>query len=270
MMLGAVLPEMRAAGRGARHDLSELVSVRKQIAAERDRLQTRGRVARRGAHAHDARWSPSGRSSRPSAKRRSTPSATRAAELAQPGGQSQRFDRQARSRASTRRRGLRARPARSDSRPALAALHDPGRLAPAVAFASAARTCPIPVNGVKFKEFGAPDGLGGSEKGVSIATRAGAQVTAPCRWLGGLCRAVPLLRPTLDPECRRRVSCIARWDGSDISRSRPVRADRRTRCGDGERLPYRRHPRDRFQPAGAIRRVPKGRDSRRSRPMVGG
>jgi septal ring factor EnvC (AmiA/AmiB activator) len=38
---------------------------------------------------------------------------------------------------------------------------------------------PIPVNGVKLKEFGAPDTTGGSEKGISIATRAGAQVTAP-------------------------------------------------------------------------------------------
>ena len=30
-----------------------------------------------------------------------------------------------------------------------------------------------------MKEFGAPDGIGGAEKGISIATRAGAQVTAP-------------------------------------------------------------------------------------------
>ena len=38
----------------------------------------------------------------------------------------------------------------------------------------------MPVNGVKTKGFGAPDGLGGTEKGISIATRPGAQVTAPC------------------------------------------------------------------------------------------
>jgi septal ring factor EnvC (AmiA/AmiB activator) len=61
----------------------------------------------------------------------------------------------------------------------MAALHDPGRLAPAVAFASLRGRVPIPVNGVKLTEFGAPDGTGGAEKGVSIATRAGAQVTAP-------------------------------------------------------------------------------------------
>ena len=38
----------------------------------------------------------------------------------------------------------------------------------------------MPVNGVRIREFGASDGLGGTEKGLSIATRPGAQVTAPC------------------------------------------------------------------------------------------
>jgi septal ring factor EnvC (AmiA/AmiB activator) len=39
---------------------------------------------------------------------------------------------------------------------------------------------PLPVNGVKIRDFGASDGVGGQEKGLSIATRAGAQVTSPC------------------------------------------------------------------------------------------
>ncbi len=69
--------------------------------------------------------------------------------------------------------------ARSDSRPALSAFRDPGRLTPAIAFVSLRGQVPSPVNGVKLKEFGAPDGHGGLEKGLSIATRAGAQVTAP-------------------------------------------------------------------------------------------
>jgi septal ring factor EnvC (AmiA/AmiB activator) len=38
---------------------------------------------------------------------------------------------------------------------------------------------PLPVNGVKIREFGTPDSAGTTEKGLSIATRAGAQVTAP-------------------------------------------------------------------------------------------
>jgi septal ring factor EnvC (AmiA/AmiB activator) len=62
----------------------------------------------------------------------------------------------------------------------IAALKDPGRLAPAVAFDSAKGALPLPINGVKIRDFGAPDGLGGTEKGLWIASRAGAQVTAPC------------------------------------------------------------------------------------------
>ena len=50
----------------------------------------------------------------------------------------------------------------------IAALKDPGRLAPAVAFDSAKGALPLPINGVKIRDFGAPDGLGGTEKGLWI------------------------------------------------------------------------------------------------------
>ena len=68
----------------------------------------------------------------------------------------------------------------TDSKASLAALNDPGRLSPAIAFASARKTLPLPLNGIKIREFGMPDGLGGTEKGLSLASRTGAQVTAPC------------------------------------------------------------------------------------------
>jgi septal ring factor EnvC (AmiA/AmiB activator) len=61
----------------------------------------------------------------------------------------------------------------------LAALSDPGRLSPAIAFASAKGRISLPLNGIKIREFGTPDGLGGTEKGISVASRTGAQVTAP-------------------------------------------------------------------------------------------
>jgi septal ring factor EnvC (AmiA/AmiB activator) len=67
-------------------------------------------------------------------------------------------------------------PGRSD----LSALKDPGRLEPAIAFTSAKGMLPIPVNGVKSRDFGSQDGNGGTEKGISIVTRPGAQVTSPC------------------------------------------------------------------------------------------
>jgi len=61
----------------------------------------------------------------------------------------------------------------------LAALNDPSRMGPAISFVSAKGRLSLPVNGVKIRQFGAPDGMGGTEKGTSIATRPGAQVTAP-------------------------------------------------------------------------------------------
>jgi murein hydrolase activator len=66
------------------------------------------------------------------------------------------------------------------TRPELAALGDPGRLAPAVAFAETRGHLHLPVNGVKIGEFGDSNGAGSTQKGLSIATRAGAEITAPC------------------------------------------------------------------------------------------
>jgi len=66
-----------------------------------------------------------------------------------------------------------------EARSGLAALKDPARMGPAIAFVSAKGRLSLPANGVRMREFGAPDGMGGSEKGTSIATRPGAQVTAP-------------------------------------------------------------------------------------------
>ena len=67
-----------------------------------------------------------------------------------------------------------------DSRFDFAALKDAGRLTPAISFASAKKQLPLPVNGARIREYGAPDGVGGTEKGLSIAARPGGQVTAPC------------------------------------------------------------------------------------------
>jgi septal ring factor EnvC (AmiA/AmiB activator) len=62
----------------------------------------------------------------------------------------------------------------------LAALNDPSRMGPAVAFVSAKGRLTLPVSGNKIRDFGTPDGTGSNDKGISISTRAGAQVTAPC------------------------------------------------------------------------------------------
>jgi septal ring factor EnvC (AmiA/AmiB activator) len=56
---------------------------------------------------------------------------------------------------------------------------DPGRLKPEIAFADAKGRVPLPAAGAILKTFGSPDDLGGFEHGVSLATPAGATVSAP-------------------------------------------------------------------------------------------
>ena len=56
---------------------------------------------------------------------------------------------------------------------------DPGRLKPETAFSDAKGRIPLPAAGSILKTFGSPDGLGGTEHGISLATPARATVSAP-------------------------------------------------------------------------------------------
>jgi len=57
---------------------------------------------------------------------------------------------------------------------------DAARLAPAAAFPDLKGRLPLPILGPIVKRFGAPDAAGGTEKGISLAARENAIVTAPC------------------------------------------------------------------------------------------
>jgi septal ring factor EnvC (AmiA/AmiB activator) len=177
MVLGAVLPEMRHEVEALANDLSGLLAVRKKIDAERDQLKTEvgaldGERARMTALVDERQKQISDREKALDAER------ARAGNLARDADSLKDLIAKLEQGLDPAARDAREA-ARSDSRPALSAFRDPGRLAPAVAFASLRGQVPIPVNGVKLKDFGAPDSSGGAEKGLSIATRAGAQVTAP-------------------------------------------------------------------------------------------
>ena len=177
MLLGAVLPEMRHQVEELANDLTELLNVRKQITAERDKLK----IEVASLNSERTRMTALvGERQKQQAEREKALDAerARAAELAHQVDNLKDLIAKLEQGLDPAIRAAREA-ARGDTRPAMSALHDPGRLAPAVAFASLRGQVPIPVNGVKLKEFGAPDGIGGVEKGVSIATRAGAQVTAP-------------------------------------------------------------------------------------------
>jgi len=177
MVLGAVLPEMRHEVEALANDLSGLLAVRKKVDAERDQLKTEvgaldGERARMTALVDERQKQISDREKALDAER------ARAGNLARDADSLKDLIAKLEQGLDPAARDAREA-ARSDSRPALSAFRDPGRLAPAVAFASLRGQVPIPVNGVKLKDFGAPDSSGGAEKGLSIATRAGAQVTAP-------------------------------------------------------------------------------------------
>jgi murein hydrolase activator len=185
IMLGAVLPDMRIQAESLAADLADLVRIRREIDDEKERLQRDAGALteerQRIALLLEERQKKQQETERAvEQERRNAASLAREAGTLQDliGKMEQGLDAKTRSdraaaRAAAEKQAL-------DGRIDLAALNDPGRLTPAVAFVSTRGRLPLPVNGVRIREFGAPDSAGSTEKGLSIATRAGAQVTAPC------------------------------------------------------------------------------------------
>jgi septal ring factor EnvC (AmiA/AmiB activator) len=177
MMLGAVLPEMRQAVDLLIADLASLARVRTQIAEERDRLARDltelGEERQRLALLTEQRKKQQAESEQALETERQ-----RAVQLAhQADGLKDLIAKLELGAAGSK---ARAADEKAGPRTDVAALNDAGRLAPAIAFATAKGRLPLPVNGVRIREFGAPDGVGGTEKGLTVAARPGAQITAPC------------------------------------------------------------------------------------------
>jgi murein hydrolase activator len=188
MMLGAVLPEMRQQAEVLAADLAELVHLRQQTAAERDRL-ARDLFVLADERQHLSVFIEERQKRLGEAEQALSEERQRAAQLARQAENltqlitklEQGLDTAARAARAARAAARASEEAKAPGgRPDLAALKDTGRLAPAIAFASAKGTLPLPANGARIKEFGAADGLGGTEKGVSISARPGGQITAPC------------------------------------------------------------------------------------------
>jgi septal ring factor EnvC (AmiA/AmiB activator) len=185
MLLGAVLPEMRAEAETLIGELTALVNVRKEIAEERARL-TADLASISADRERLALLVEERQKTQAESEKALSDQRQHAAVLARQvdnlkdliGKLEQGLDKSTRAAREAARSSEDAK-ANTEGRPGLAALTDPGRLAPAVAFASIRGRLPMPVNGVRLREFGRPDSVGGTEKGLSIATRAGAQVTAP-------------------------------------------------------------------------------------------
>ncbi|KYK46999.1 hypothetical protein A1D31_07920 [Bradyrhizobium liaoningense] len=192
MLLGAVVPELRGRAEKIAAELGELVALRKAIATERDQLASdRDRVrndqTRLAALVDERQRQQAARekdldaeSSRAIALSRQVgdlqgliakmeqdlQSAAKAAEKAAEAA------RQAEAKA--------AASANINAKSGPSAFKDKSRNTPAIAFASAKGLLPLPVNGNKIRDFGGSDGVGGVQKGISLATKPGSQVTTPC------------------------------------------------------------------------------------------
>jgi septal ring factor EnvC (AmiA/AmiB activator) len=189
MTIGSVLPDMRAEMQRLQKDLGELVKLRESVkvekaslAHEKDELQAQR--ARLSALI-DARQASikEARSALDAEAERARVLAAQATSLKDLIARMEREVDAARRAAEAARRAEEQEAARSQEQraKALAApFKDSARLAPSVSFARLKGRLPMPAVGAIVKRYGAPDGFGGTEKGVSIAARENGVVTAPC------------------------------------------------------------------------------------------
>lgn len=184
ILLGAVLPEMREKARVLSKDLSELIRIRNEIAAEKTRLtanlETLANERQRMSILIEERKKKQAETEKAlESERQNAIALSRQVDSLK--DLIARLEQGISAAAKAARNAARlAEEPKPGERPDLAAFKDPGRLEPAVAFASLKGHLPMPANGVKIRDFGSADGLGGAEKGISVTTRPGAQVTAPC------------------------------------------------------------------------------------------
>lgn len=179
ILLGAIIPDLKTEAEALAADLSELARLRREIAAERDAL-ARNRVAlederrRTAAFGEERRRQQSENEKAFEAEHTKTQALAKQAETVR-----ELIARMEKEIASAARAAEIARRETAEKTSA-AALADPARIAPALAFTQTRGRLPLPVLGTRVREFGAPDGLGGTERGLLISTRTDAQVTAPC------------------------------------------------------------------------------------------
>jgi murein hydrolase activator len=184
MLLGSVVPELRGRAEKLAADLGELVSLRQRIATKRDELaRDRDRLkddsVRLAALVEERQRKQSAIEKDVEAEGARAINLSRQVEGLQ--GLITKMEQDLKSAAkAAATASLQGAPAAPGGRPNLGALKDPARLSPAIAFTSAKGLFAFPVNGRKIRDFGGSDGAGGVEKGISLAVRAGAQVTTPC------------------------------------------------------------------------------------------
>jgi len=191
MLLGAVLPEMRAETQALASDLSDLVKTRASIAAEREGLAKQAASLKeeriRLAALVDARQAALSTAEQTLGAERD-----RAEDLARQAANLKELIARMESEVAAAGHAADAARAADEARKHMAELEpgkqkldgspfkDPARLTPAIAFGEAKGQLPFPAAGSIIRNFGAPDGFGGTEKGLLYGTRAQAVVASPC------------------------------------------------------------------------------------------
>ncbi len=184
-VMGSLIPELKSEIEAARRDLDDLAKTRESIAQERDALTEKGKAL--GAEKMRLTALIEARQqSLASAQDALGSQQQRAAELAKKAGSLKdliaRLDSESAARKAAAAAAHDAEVAAAIEIEARAqAVHgaEPGRLKPEIAFADAKGRVPLPAAGAILKTFGSPDDLGGVERGVSLATPAGATVSTP-------------------------------------------------------------------------------------------
>ena len=184
MLLGSVVPELRGRAEKLAGDLGELVALRKKIAGERDGL-ARDRDKSKEDQIRLAALVDERQRKQSAIEKDMEAEGARAIALSRQVDGLQdliaKMEQDLKSAAKAAALAdLKGAPGAPNGKPNLGALKDPARLSPAIAFASAKGLLAFPVNGPRIRDFGGSDGVGGVEKGISLAARAGAQVTTPC------------------------------------------------------------------------------------------
>ncbi len=183
MLLGSLVPELRARAEKIAGEIGELAAVRKAIGTERDRLAS-DRDKLRDDQTRLAALVDERQRKQAAIEKDLEAESARAITLSrQVDGlqdlitkMEQGLKSAAKAAATASAQGIPASNGKFDA----TALRNPNRKSPAIAFASAKGMFAFPVNGTKIRDFGGSDGVGGIEKGVSLAARPGAQVTTPC------------------------------------------------------------------------------------------
>ncbi len=185
MLLGAVVPELRAETQALAADLQELVDLRQMIAADREALAEElaqlDRERRRLSGLIEARQERlrAARDDFIEESARAEDLAARAGTLEELIAGMEEQIAAARAAAEAARAAEQRLRAETQARFAEAANLDPARLAPQIPFAEARGRLPLPVSGSVMRGFGDPDDIDGRMQGVVISTRSGEIVTSP-------------------------------------------------------------------------------------------